>query len=219
MAYFVIDESRLYLDERLMMEEKLGTSKRERILSAAISVLAERGFHRTKIKDIAQEAGVADGTIYLYFKNKDHLLIDLFEEVMSRALNLFEEALKDKERADQQLEAFLLTHLRIVELEPEVAQIISVVLRQSETFIGEYKNPFFSEYLNIIAKILKQGMETGVFRADISIPIISRAIFGAMDELALAWLLSNKREDEVLEMAAQDVVTLLLDGLQIQSSE
>ncbi len=201
------------IDEKL--EDKLGTGKRERILRAAISVLAERGFHRTKIRDIAQKAQIADGTIYLYFKNKDHLLIDLFEEVMSRALNLFEKALEGKTQADEQLRAFLLTHLRVVQLEPEVAQIISVVLRQSETFIGEYKNPFFSEYLKLIANILKNGMESGLFRKDISIPLISRAIFGAMDELALAWLLSKERDAQVLERAAHDVVSLLLDGLRV----
>ncbi len=196
--------------KRPSTEEKYST-KQERILRAAIGVLAERGFHRTTIHDIAQAAGVADGTIYLYFKNKDQLLIELFEEVMARALRLFRDALQDEQAAEGKLRAFLHTHLRLVEHDPEVAQIISVELRQSSIFIKEYKNPLFGEYLKIIGEILQEGIEEGVFRSDLRPSLITRAIFGAMDEISLAWLLS--RRDLSLEESAEALCEMILQGV------
>ena len=187
-------------------------TKQERILKAAIGVLAERGFHRTTIHDIAQSAGVADGTIYLYFRNKDELLIKLFEEVMARVLRLFREALEREVSAEAKMRAFLYTHLRLVEHDPELAQIISVELRQSSIFIKEYKNPLFGEYLKIIGEILVLGVEDGSFRPELRPSLISRAIFGAMDEIALAWLLSRRREYS-LEEAGASLSEMILQGL------
>ncbi|MCB9640077.1 MAG: TetR/AcrR family transcriptional regulator [Myxococcales bacterium] len=199
-------------DAKRQPTDEKNITKQERILRAAIGVLAERGFHRTTIHDIAQSAGVADGTIYLYFKNKDQLLIELFEEVMARALRLFREALREEQGAEAKMRTFLHTHLRLVEHDPEIAQIISVELRQSSIFIKEYKNPLFGEYLKIIGQILHEGIEEGVFRSNLRPALITRAIFGAMDEISLAWLLSRRR-DLSLEESADALAEMLLQGL------
>lgn len=182
-------------------------------MKAAISVLADRGFHSTKIRDIAQKAGVADGTIYLYFKNKDELLIQLFEEVMQRALGIFRREMDLSEAPQRQLQKFLRTHLLMVKEEPEMAQIISVVLRQSVSFIREYENPLFGEYLKLIRQILSSGVEQGEFRRDLDFTVVERAIFGAMDEISLAWLLSSRR-DYPLEDSADTLSRWILRGLE-----
>jgi TetR/AcrR family fatty acid metabolism transcriptional regulator len=190
-----------------------GTSRRKEILQAAIEVLGDRGYDKTKIKDIAKTAGVADGTIYLYFKNKDELLIQLFEEVMERVLELFRTALSEETAADKKLRLFLFTHMKLVKEEPQLARIISVVLRQSSTFVQEYNNPLFGEFLNTIQGILEDGVEQGVFRDDVDLSVLSRALFGAMDELALAWLLSKRQDTHSTEAVSETVAKMVLGGL------
>lgn len=181
-------------------------------MESAILVLAERGFHQTKIKDVAKKAGVADGTIYLYFKNKDDLLVQLFEEVMTKALSIFRKAIHQNDPPEEKLRCFLYTHLEMVKKEPELAQIISVVLRQSMVFMKEYKNPLFAEYLHTIRSILEEGCELGVFRKDLDFSIVERALFGAADELALAWLLSKTRKFD-LEETSKVLVDMVLGGI------
>lgn len=194
-----------------MWKEDKEMARQEEILQAAIKVLSKQGFQQTKIKDIAQEAGVADGTIYLYFKNKDELLVQLFEGVMKRVLEILRGALVDYTKPEERLRCFLRTHLHMVEEEPEIAKIISVVLRQSTTFIQEYENTLFTEYLGLLYEILQQGIVEGVFRADIDPVVTSRALFGAADELALAWLLS--RHKIPLERTSEVLANMVLYGL------
>lgn len=186
-------------------------ARQAEILKAAIKVLAVQGFQQTKIHDIAQEAGVADGTIYLYFKNKDDLLVKLFEDVMQQVLDILRRALSKYTKPEDRLRCFLRTHLHMVEEEPDIAKIISVVLRQSTTFIQEYENTQFGEYLGLLHDILQQGMAEGVFRTDIDPVITSRALFGAADELALAWLLS--RHKIPLEKTSDILANMVLHGL------
>ncbi|MEM1009209.1 MAG: TetR/AcrR family transcriptional regulator [Myxococcota bacterium] len=176
-------------------------TKQERILLAAISVLAERGFHRTTVHDIAQAAGVADGTIYLYFKNKDQLLIELFKDLIARALRAFREELRMHQGAEAKLRAFIKTHLRLVEEEAEIAQIIAVELRQSSMFIRDYRNRGFMDYLRLIEGILEEGITEGLFRPSLPVAVIARSLFGALDELALAWLLAERKKSPLREMA------------------
>ena len=186
-------------------------TKQDEILEAAIRVLAVQGFQQTKIRDIAKEAGVADGTIYLYFKNKDELLVRLFEEVMQKVFRILNTALEGVSTPAEKLHCFLRTHLHMVEVEPEAAQIISVVLRQSTAFVKEYKNALFAKYLGVLQKILQEGVDEGVFHSDIDPMIVSRALFGAADELALAWLLSRNKAS--LEHTSQVISKMVLHGL------
>ena len=181
-------------------------------MQAAAKVLAEQGYHRTKIRDIAQEAGVADGTIYLYFDNKEHLLIQLFEQVMERVLSMFRNSVDSEVDAAGKLHQFIVRHLTLIQEDVNLARIITVVLRQSSSFLQDYKNDLFAEYLGLLYSILKEGKETGVFRPDLDVQVMTRATFGALDELALAWLLSSRKETS-LEESAQTLSDVLLAGL------
>jgi TetR/AcrR family fatty acid metabolism transcriptional regulator len=194
-------------------------AKREDILQAAIEVLAKQGFEDTKIRDIAKAANVADGTIYLYFKNKDELLVELFECVMKRALKIFRKAVDACDDPEQKLRCFIHTHLHLVQEEPEMAQIISVVLRQSTAFIKEYKNRLFSDYLTILQEILSAGVAAGLFKANYDSLLISRALFGAVDEIALAWLLSRRRDQIPLEESSSTLSALILNGIAAPSTK
>src|SRR5215470_2726160 len=117
--------------------------KRERILAAAERVFARCGFFAARVSEIAKDAGVADGTIYLYFKSKDDLLISLFENRMKQVNEALRAAIADQPPAAQ-LRAFIHTYLQLVSDEPTVAEVLTIELRQSSKFMKEYDNPQFA---------------------------------------------------------------------------
>lgn len=193
------------------MKSKNG-DKYGRIIHAAAKVFAKKGFFHAKVSDIAREAQVADGTIYLYFENKDDILISLFEEEMKTVLeNMIKEVSKETSSI-KKIEKFALTHLRLIELNKNMAEIIQVELRQSTKFMKEYKNEKFLQYLNLIGDIIKDGQEKGVFKKSIIPDIAKRAFFGALDEMSRFWVLSSQKKYDI-ETAAKQVSEYFLCGL------
>ncbi len=171
-----------------------GGDKRERILAAAERVFARRGFFAARVSEIAKDAGVADGTIYLYFKNKDDLLISLFESRMKQVnevLRVAIAAVPDAPPLDQ-LRAFIRAYLRLVHDEPAAAEVLTIELRQSSKFMKEYENPQFADFLRMLGGILAAGQQRGEIDATIPSHVAARMIFGMLDELALAWVLAKQ---------------------------
>src|ERR1700744_4842054 len=189
--------------------------KRERILEAAIKVFAAEGFYNAKVSQIAHEAGVADGTIYLYFKSKDDLLINLFEDRMERVNANLREAIDTESTAKARLKRIVKLHLELVEANRDMAEVISVELRQSSKFIREYSNPKFAEFLRTIAGAVVEGQRTGELRTGIDPYVFARALFGALDEIALAWLVKHPGSKASIELprAAEMLGDLFIDGL------
>src|SRR5687767_6676485 len=165
-----------------------GEGKRERILDAAVKVFAAKGFYDAKVSQIAAAAGVADGTIYLYFKSKDELLISLFEDRMDMVLATLREALCAGGGALAKLRRVIELHLELIEKNPEMGEVITVELRQSSKFIRDYDNPKFAEFLRLIAGAVAEGQQRGELRADVDPALTARALFGALDEISLAWI-------------------------------
>ncbi len=183
-----------------------------RIINAATKIFAKKGFFQAKVSEIAKEAKVADGTIYLYFENKDSILISLFEEQMKRVLDDMRQEISKEADAVSKIEKFALNHLKLIEQNKDVAEIIQVELRQSSKFMKEYKNEKFAEYLNLIGEIIQEGQEKGVFRKDIIPGIAKRAFFGALDEMSRFWVLSTRRKYDI-ETAAKQISEYFLSGL------
>ena len=183
-----------------------------RIINAATKVFAKKGFFQAKVSDIAREAQVADGTIYLYFDNKDDILISLFEEQMKVVLENMIEQLSEEKDAIKKIERFALTHLKLIERNKNMAEIIQVELRQSSKFMKEYKNEKFMRYLNLIGDIIKEGQEKGIFKKDIIPDIAKRAFFGALDEMSRFWVLSSYKKYDI-ETAAKQISEYFLNGL------
>src|SRR5512140_1368151 len=126
--------------------------KRERILDAAETIFARHGFFAAKVSDVAKEAGVADGTIYLYFKSKDDLLISLFERRMQQLNTALKAAIAGKAPREQ-LRAFIRTHIQLVHDEPAATEVLTIELRQSSKFMKEYDNPEFVDFLRTLGSI------------------------------------------------------------------
>ncbi|HEY0839871.1 MAG TPA: TetR/AcrR family transcriptional regulator [Vulgatibacter sp.] len=191
--------------------EQAKGDKRARIVEAAIRVFADRGFHRATVAEVAREAEVADGTIYLYFKNKDDLLACLFEERMAELNALMTAELAKVDGALEQARCFVKTHLRMVRERPALAQVLIVELRQSARLIKAHKATGFASYLDIIGGIVERGIADGSMRASVDARAIRRAIFGALDEVALSWLLGGRRFD--LGKNADQLADLFARGL------
>ncbi|AKU91760.1 TetR/AcrR family transcriptional regulator [Vulgatibacter incomptus] len=198
-------------DGTISAREQAKGDKRARIVDAAIRVFAEKGFHLATVAEVAREAGVADGTIYLYFKNKDDLLACLFEERMVELNALMSAELAKTDGALEQLRTFVRTHLRMVQERPALAQVLIVELRQSARLVKAHKAAGFASYLDILGRIIEAGAADGSVRAGVDTRSLRRAIFGALDEVALSWLLGGRRFD--LEKNAEQLAELFARGL------
>jgi TetR/AcrR family fatty acid metabolism transcriptional regulator len=186
--------------------------KRERILRAAVKVFARNGFYATRVSEVAKAAGVADGTIYLYFKSKDELLVSLFEDRVERLLSFMREELPRHRRAKDKLRRLIEMQLGLLEGERDLAEVVTVILRQSTQLMKEYAAPRFNAYLEGIGRIIADGQMSGEFRRDVSPGLVARATFGALDGIALTWAL-GKADQGGLVRAAGQLSDLLLRGL------
>jgi TetR/AcrR family fatty acid metabolism transcriptional regulator len=191
-----------------------GVAKRERILRAAIKIFSQKGYFNSKISEIARLAGVADGTIYLYFKNKDDLLISLFEEKMGEVVADIRTRVADGNGALSRLRIFIRNHMDLLTREAGLIEVIQVELRQSNKFMKEYVPVKFLEYLDVISAILEDGKREGVFRRELNVTLARRAIFGALDEISLAYVLSRKRKYDPAA-AADEIYRIFADGLSV----
>jgi TetR/AcrR family transcriptional regulator, fatty acid metabolism regulator protein len=188
--------------------------KRARILDAAVRVFAGRGFFTATVAEIARAAGVADGTIYLYFKSKDDLLLRLFDEKMTELLAEARRALEQGGPASVRLKRFIQLHFALVERDPELAQVLIVELRQSAQFLKAADRQKLAAYIDLIGDVVKEGQAAGELDAALSPQTVKRAIFGALDELALGWLLAGRRTP--LRKVAAEVADWLVRGLLVQ---
>lgn len=186
--------------------------KRDRILKAAVKVFARTGFHATRVSEVAKAAGVADGTIYLYFKSKEELLVSLFEDRVEKLLAHMTEQLPKEPNAPARLRSIIDMQLGLLEGERELAEVITVILRQSTRLMKELAAPHFLAYLDAIAKVIAEGQTTGEFRRDVSPHVAARAIFGALDGITLTWAL-GRAEQGALARAAGQLADILLRGL------
>jgi TetR/AcrR family fatty acid metabolism transcriptional regulator len=190
--------------------------KRAKILRSATKVFARNGFYHSKVSEIAREADVADGTIYLYFKNKEDILISIFEESMDQILTLVREEIGKDQDALSKLRRFVRLHMTLMEKNPRLAEVIQVELRQSSKFMKEYQNVKFLEYLQFIAEVIEQGQREGLIHKEVSPAIFKRMLFGALDELALQWVLSKKRYS--LTSMADQVTDIFVNGIAVSSA-
>lgn len=193
--------------------EQQRLEKRGRIIDAAVEVFAEKGFRAARISDIARSAGVADGTIYLYFKNKEDLLLVIFEEKMEQLLVELQASLEGLDDPLQRIAAYTRHHFRSIELNPSLAQVLQVELRQSHRFLRDYRPEKLWQYLGVFSELVRDGQERGVIRAEIDPFLAQWAFFGALDEISIQWVLARRRERFNLDHAADQVVEMFLRGM------
>jgi len=187
-------------------------NKHSKIIHAATKVFAKKGFFNARISDIAKEAKVADGTIYLYFNNKFDILISVFEEEIGALIEQVKKLLAAEDDPRKMLEIFAQKHLTVMKKNKNLAEVIQIELRQSAKLIKDYRNNKFSEYVNIISSIIKLGQEQNIYRSSIRPGIVKRAFFGALDEISRIWTVGVTTEYTV-EETTQQVLEIFLCGI------
>jgi TetR/AcrR family transcriptional regulator, fatty acid metabolism regulator protein len=185
--------------------------KRDAILSAAIRVFAERGFFGAQVADVARVAGVAAGTVYLYFRGKDDLLVSIFERTMKDAIAEGRTALEDVTNPVERLRRIARLHLERLGRDRDLAVVMQVELRQSIKFMERFSSTHLQDYLNIIRRTIADGQAAGAFRNDVSANAAAKVFFGALDEMATNWMLSRRKY--ALAGEADVVVDLIVGGL------
>ena len=192
--------------------EDKAADKRRRILDAAEQVFARLGFYEAKVADVAKGAGVADGTIYLYFKNKDDLLISLFENRMQHFVADLGERLAQCQNAREKLSAYIRFHMALAETAPDFLAVITLELRQSATFMKEYENPQFKRVLALLHELFCQGEDEGLFRLEGSPTVWARSLFGMVDETTRELVVMGLR-GRSLEQLADELTGIFLYGI------
>src|ERR687893_359264 len=185
--------------------------KREAIMRAATKIFARSGYFNSKVADVAREAGVADGTVYLYFKSKEEILRSVFERNTSEAIAEGREELAKIEDPRERLRRIARHHLERLGSDRDLAVVFQVELRGSTKFMEEFSAAGLAEYLGFIREVFEEGQRAGVFRRDLNAKLVAKVIFGALDEMATNWILSKRRYK--LAPVADEVLEIFFDGV------
>ncbi|MCY7766955.1 fatty acid metabolism transcriptional regulator FadR [Bacillus inaquosorum] len=181
------------------------------IIDAAVEVIAENGYHQSQVSKIAKQAGVADGTIYLYFKNKEDILISLFKEKMGQFIERMEEDIKEKTTAKEKLALVISKHFSLLADDHNLAIVTQLELRQSNLELRQKINEILKGYLNILDGILTEGIQSGELKEGLDVRLARQMIFGTIDETVTTWVMNDQKYD--LAALSNSVLELLVSGI------
>lgn len=187
------------------------SDKREAILRAAVKVFAGKGYFNSKVADIAAEAGIADGTVYLYFKSKDEILHSIFDQAMERFIAEGKKELVGLRSPEDKLRRIAELHLGRLSADRDLAIVFQVELRGSIKFMREFSAAGFADYLDIIRETIEEGQKKGVLRQDIKAVVASKILYGSLDEMVTNWILSKKKYP--LAAMADEVLRIFFGGM------
>ena len=188
-----------------------GNEKYQRILDAAVEVIAERGYFNSPVSAIAKRAGVADGTIYLYFKSKDDVLRTAIDLAFEKFYKQLDEAFVTLDGPREQLEYIAQVHMESHSANRSMSVLLQTEMRQSARFIEEFSRHHLARYIQLVRDVVRRGQEQGIFRQDVSDGVVAHCMFGAIDELLSSAVLTG-REYDAKDTAAQ-VMDVLLNGI------
>lgn len=194
-----------------MVRTSPAADKRDSILRAATKVFARNGFFHSQVADVARVAGVAAGTVYLYFKGKDDLLVAIFERSMRDVLAEGRAAVAGIADPATRLRRLAKVHLGRLGNDRDLAVVFQVELRHSIKFMERFSQSFLQDYFSLIRHAIADGQQHGAFRKDVSATMAAKIFFGALDEIATNWVLSRRKYDLCSE--ADAVVDLFINGV------
>ena len=187
--------------------------KPQQIIDAALRVFARKGYWSSRVADIASEAGIAAGTIYLYFDTKEEILITLFRDKMAKFVAALWRAIAEEPDAVAKLRRLVYLHFEILEQDPALAEVVQVELRQGQKFFRGPASQEIAAYFALIASVLEEGVAAGRFRPNLPVKVAAKMLFGAMDQMATSWVL-GKRGYRLVD-TADAVADLFLQGIAV----
>lgn len=165
---------------------------REAILRAATRVFAETGFYKAKAAEIARIADIAVGTIYNYFKNKDDILISLFNERIGGLNRGVREAIRRVDDPDEKLAIILDSAISMMQNDRELAEVLTIELRQSSKFFSSTAISSVVEFLDIVTEVVRDGQQRGIYRSDMDARMVALTALGSFENLLHVWVLSDR---------------------------
>ena len=190
--------------------------KPQQIIEAAVRVFARKGYYNSRVSDIAREAGIAAGTIYLYFKTKDDILVTLFRDKMADFVDTVRKAIAVEPDAASKVRRLVSLHFRILEDNPDLAEVVQVELRQGQKFFRGASSQEIGAYFALIGSVLEEGVAEGRFRSGLPVKVATKMLFGAMDQVATSWVLG--RRGYQLVDTADAVAEIFLQGVAVSPS-
>ena len=184
--------------------------KRKKILEAAIRIFARNGYFNSRVSEIAKEAGVADGTIYIYFQSKEEVLAAIFEEALQQFIAISKETLKEVHEPARKLETIARLQLQYLGSNRDLAMVFQIEFRHNIMFMERFSKTRLRDYFAIIQEAILDGQESGLFR-NINSKFATKLFFGMIDELVTSWLISGK--DYPLEDAAEPMTRVFVNGI------
>jgi TetR/AcrR family transcriptional regulator, fatty acid metabolism regulator protein len=185
--------------------------KPQQIIEAAIRVFARNGYYNSRVSDIAREAGIASGTIYLYFRTKEEILVTLFREKMAAFVAHLRREIAGETDPVAKIRRLVELHFTVLEESPALAEVVQVELRQGHKFFRGASAHEVSAYFELIGSVLEEGVAAGRFHTDLPVKVATKVLFGAMDQMATSWVL-GKRSYRLVE-TAEAVATIFLKGV------
>ncbi len=185
--------------------------KYKQIIDAAVIVIAENGYHQAQVSKIAKQAGVADGTIYLYFKNKEDILISMFQDKLGIFISSIEEEMSRVSSAKEKMLVLVRKHFEILSEDKHLAIVTQLELRQSNKEIRYKINDVLKGYLKLVDSILITGIEQGEFKNDLDVRLARHMVFGTLDEIVTTWIMNEQKYN--LNEQAEPVHQLIINGL------
>ncbi len=183
--------------------------KYQTILEAALKVMAQHGYYRTRVSEIAREAGVADGTVYLYFTKKEDILISLFREMMESFVKDLEEELKHYPSFSGKLRFIINYHLETLSANQDRAMVTQIELRQCDAELGKKIFAPLSKYFQVIEEVIQYGQKTGEVRTEVDARLARKIIFGSLDEVVTRWVMSQKKDYKLTRLTEPLFITLM----------
>jgi TetR/AcrR family transcriptional regulator, fatty acid metabolism regulator protein len=187
--------------------------KRRLILDAAVRVFAHKGFHTSRVGDIAEEAGVAHGLLYHYFSSKDEVLETIFRDNWGVLVERLRAVAESGEPAREQLRHIAAILLRTWLHQPDVVRVVIREIARTPavtTRIGELVKP-----IEVIREVIEHGQGTGEFRADLDPHLAAVVFYGGIDELLTGWVLGQTEgTEEDVAAAERTLVEVLSAGLE-----
>jgi len=190
--------------------------KPQQIIEAAVRVFAREGYYNSRVSDIAREAGIAAGTIYLYFRTKDDILVTLFRDKMAEFVSALRKAIAGEPDAASKVRRLVSLHFSMLEENPDLAEVVQVELRQGQKFFRGASSQEIGAYFALIGSVLEEGVAEGRFRSSLPVKVATKMLFGAMDQMATSWVL-GKRGYQLVD-TADAVAEIFLQGVAAPTS-
>ena len=199
------------------MARKKDEEKRKKILDAATKVFARVGFSNTRIQDVAQEAGIAHGTVYLYFKSKDDIFISIFQESLGELIDYISSEVQKKDSAEDKLRRMISLQLDVIEENPDLTKLILIEFPRTGNFLTDRNIDVLSNYIDVIGDVLRNGIEEGIFSTNVKPDIIATMIYAAMQGIATRWILDGMSYS--IKTIDVEISEIFLKGLKSQRAK